>query len=81
MTDNSSDDDVPDLVPEGRDDLGDDSSDDEDDICEEGEEDLVDSLNPAVDLFSKKTFKTAELCIQYCRYEWISYVPQKVQLC
>jgi len=67
MTDNSSDDDVPDLVPEGRDDLGDDSSDDEDDICEEGEEDLVDSLNPAVDLFSKKTFKTAELCIQYCR--------------
>ena len=64
MTDSSSsDEDVPDLVQE--DDLLDDSSDE--DNCEDGEENFVDSLNPAVDLFSKKSFRTAELCIQHCR--------------
>jgi len=34
---------------------------------EEGEEMYVDSLEPAQDLFSPKTFRTAEECVAHCR--------------
>eukprot|EP00088_Acartia_fossae_P030332 TRINITY_DN3130_c0_g1_i1.p1 TRINITY_DN3130_c0_g1~~TRINITY_DN3130_c0_g1_i1.p1 ORF type:complete len:566 (+),score=127.74 TRINITY_DN3130_c0_g1_i1:27-1724(+) len=33
----------------------------------EDEDKLIDSLKPALDLFSKKTFRTAEECIEHCR--------------
>ena len=32
------------------------------------EDQYVDSLQPALDLFSKKTFQTAEECLEHCRY-------------
>ncbi len=31
------------------------------------EDKLIDSLKPALDLFSKTTFRTAEECIEHCR--------------
>ena len=34
---------------------------------EEGEEMYVDSLGQALDLFSPKTFPTAEECMEHCR--------------
>lgn len=57
----SSDDDVPELL--ANDDAG--IPDEERDF--EEEEKYVDSLNPALDLFSKKTFRTAEECLEHCR--------------
>ena len=35
---------------------------------DEGEEMYVDSLGQALDLFSPKTFPTAEECMEHCRY-------------
>ena len=40
----------------------------DDDGTMEGEDLLIDSLKSALDLFSKKTFRTAEECIEHCRY-------------
>ena len=37
------------------------------DLEEEGEEMYVDSLGQALDLFSPKTFPTAEECMEHCR--------------
>jgi len=39
----------------------------DDDLEDFGEEMLVDSLAPAVDLFSAKKFKTAEECLEHCK--------------
>jgi len=39
----------------------------DDDGTMEGEDLLIDSLKSALDLFSKKTFRTAEECIEHCR--------------
>ena len=38
------------------------------------EDKLIDSLKPALDLFSKTTFRTAEECIEHCRYffDWLA---------
>jgi protein arginine N-methyltransferase 3 len=58
----SSDDDVPNLVSR----LACAKVADEDHDFDD-EDQLVDSLNPAIDLFSKKSFKTAEDCLEHCR--------------
>ena len=42
---------------------------------EEGEEMYVDSLGRATDLFSTKTFPTAEECMEHCR--WVSSNPSQ----
>jgi len=39
----------------------------EDDATEDGDEMYVDSLQPALDLFSTKKFKTAEECLDHCK--------------
>ena len=36
---------------------------------EDGEEMYVDSLGQALDLFSPKTFPTAEECMEHCRWD------------
>ena len=59
----SDDSDVPELVP--RDEHDNVIPDEEREF--EDEDRYVDSLNPATDLFSKKTFRTAEECIDHCR--------------
>jgi len=59
--------DMPGLLSNGKDDapVGSVSAmDDEEDL---GEEMYVDSLAPAVDLFSTKKFKTAEDCLEHCK--------------
>ena len=38
-----------------------------DDAMEDGDEMYVDSLQPALDLFSTKKFKTAEDCLDHCK--------------
>ena len=38
---------------------------------DEGEEMYVDSLGQALDLFSPKTFPTAEECMEHCRYNTV----------
>lgn len=39
----------------------------QDDAFDSGEEMFVDSLQPALDLFSSKTFRTAEECMDHCK--------------
>jgi len=64
MSDSSdSEDEMPPLVMHQN---GDTNEEDEDE-SEEGEEMYVDSLSPALDLFSTKTFRTAEECVGHCR--------------
>ena len=38
-----------------------------DDTMDEGEEMFLDSLQPAQDMFSSKTFRTAEECLEHCK--------------
>ena len=59
-----SDEDLPNLISR----VGDSNIADEDRDFDD-EDQYVDSLQPAMDLFSKKTFKTAEDCIEHCRYQ------------
>ena len=66
--------DVGDGVDDDDDDDGDDGDDDGDDVVfqvmdeeYEGEEMYIDSLGQALDLFSPKTFPTAEECMEHCR--------------
>ena len=61
-------------VGDGVDDDGDDGDDDGDYVVfqvmdeeYEGEEMYIDSLGQALDLFSPKTFPTAEECMEHCR--------------
>jgi len=56
MSSSDDEDRVPDLVEE-----------DEDDDNDEDEEDYLKSLGSALDLFSTKTFPTAEDCVEHCR--------------
>ena len=40
---------------------------------DEGEEMYVDGLSRALDLFSSKTFQTAEECVEHCRSGWCDF--------